>query len=312
VAEARAARRARRARRRLGRPRPRPGARPPSRRGYRPLLDESAGAAEADAAFWARTLLDGLGVAAPPTDPALAGRLEALARRGEALVDGMDFSYLFDPQRKIFATGYRLADADGPGRLDSSYYDLLASEARLASFIAIAKGDVPQSHWFRLGRPVTSIDGQPALLSWSATMFEYLMPLLVMKTTRTRSSTRAAGWRCAGSASRGKLGVPGHLEVGHSRPPGNYQYRAFGVPGLGLKRGLADDVVVAPYARAATGWPPGSGGQPKRLAREGLEGKYGYYEAIDYTPRKTYGPGRRGRPRPWRRREGVLALTTRA
>src|SRR5262249_21011941 len=124
---------------------------------------------------------DGLREPVAATAPDLAARLEALARRGEALVDEMDFSFLFDAQRRIFAIGYRLADADGPGRLDPSYYDLLASEARLASFIAIAKGDVPQAHWFRLGRPVTSVDGQPALLSWSATMFEYLMPLLVMK-----------------------------------------------------------------------------------------------------------------------------------
>ena len=104
-----------------------------------------------------------------------------LARRCRDLANGMHFGFLYDRTRHLFAIGYRLADADGPGRLDSSYYDLLASEARLASFLAIANGDVPQPHWFRLGRLAVSVDGVPTLLSWSATMFEYLMPLLLMR-----------------------------------------------------------------------------------------------------------------------------------
>ena len=93
----------------------------------------------------------------------------------------MNFKFLYDPHRHLFTIGHRLADAEGPERPDPSYYDLLASEARLASFLAIAKGDVPESHWFRLGRTVTSVHGAPVLLSWSASMFEYLMPLLVMR-----------------------------------------------------------------------------------------------------------------------------------
>src|SRR4030095_8725880 len=92
--------------------------------------------------------------------------LEALAARAGTFADGMRFQFLYDTQREIFSIGYRLGDAEGPGRLDASYYDLLASEARLASFIAIAKGDVPQRHWFHLGRLVTSVNGAPALLSW--------------------------------------------------------------------------------------------------------------------------------------------------
>src|SRR6185369_15445446 len=107
--------------------------------------------------------------------------LDDLARRAIALFDGMNFRFLYDAQRQLFTIGYRLADADGPGRRDPSFYDLLASEARLASFLAIAKGDVPESHWFHLGRAVTRVHGAPVLLSWSATMFEYLMPLLVMR-----------------------------------------------------------------------------------------------------------------------------------
>src|SRR4029079_4991863 len=108
--------------------------------------------------------------------------LDDLAARAVALFDGMELTFLYDPQRQLFTIGYRLADDEGPGRRDASYYDLLASEARGASFLAIAKGDVPESHWFHLGRPVTSIHGAPVLLSWSATMFEYLMPLLLMRT----------------------------------------------------------------------------------------------------------------------------------
>ena len=104
-----------------------------------------------------------------------------LAARATSLVDGMNFRMLLDPKRLLFSIGYRLADADGPGRLDASYYDLLASEARVASFLAIAKGDVSEAHWFRLGRPATSVRGVPVLLSWSGTAFEYLMPLLVMR-----------------------------------------------------------------------------------------------------------------------------------
>ncbi len=102
----------------------------------------------------------------------------------------MNFRFLFEPKRQLFAIGYRLADADSPGRLDASYYDLLASEARLASFIAIAKGDVAEMHWFRLGRSITSVHGAPVLLSWSATLFEYLMPLLVMRTLPEHAARR--------------------------------------------------------------------------------------------------------------------------
>ena len=171
-----------------------------------------------------------------------------------ALADAMDFRFLYDPQRRIFSIGYRLADAEGPARLDASYYDLLASESRLASFLAIAKGDVPQAHWFHLGRLLTSIQGSPTLLSWSATMFEYLMPLLVMRsypeTLLDLSCQMAVRRQKEYGAERG---IPwGISESGYNvvDRADNYQYKAFGVPGLGLKRGLADDLVVAPYATA--------------------------------------------------------------
>src|SRR6185503_4865198 len=127
--------------------------------------------------------LQGLAAGSTPegTAPDRSSQLDRLAARAVALFDGMNFEFLYDPQRQLFTIGYRLADDEGPGRRDQSYYDLLASESRLASFLAIAKGDVPESHWFHLGRIVTSVRGAPVLLSWSATMFEYLMPLLLMR-----------------------------------------------------------------------------------------------------------------------------------
>lgn len=216
--------------------------------------------------------------------PVLAGRITAL-------VDAMQFRFLLDPARQLFSIGYRLADAEGPGRLDAAYYDLLASEARLASFIAIAKGDVPELHWFRLGRPVTSVRGAPVLLSWSGTLFEYLMPLLVMRShpgTLLDASCRLVVHRQMDYAH--SAGVPwGISESAYNLVDrqGTYQYKAFGVPGLGLKRGLGHEVVVAPYATAlALAIDPGPATANLRvLAATGLDGEYGLFDAIDYTHR---------------------------
>ena len=223
--------------------------------------------------------------------PGAPERLAALAARAAAFADAMRFGFLYDPQRRIFATGYRLADADGPGRLDSSHYDLLASEARLASFLAIARGEVPQAHWFRLGRLVTSVDGSPTLLSWGATLFEYLMPLLLMRSypqtlldqtchmavraQRRYGAERGVPWGISESA----FNVVDRHET--------YQYKSFGVPGLGLKRGLGDELVVAPYATALAAMvePAQAVRNLRRLAAQGLAGAYGFYEAIDYTHR---------------------------
>jgi len=213
----------------------------------------------------------------------------ALAARALRLADEMNFGFLLDPKRRLFAIGYRPADAGGAGRLDASFYDLLASEVRLASFIAIAKGDVPQVHWFHLGRSLTSVRGAPVLLSWSATLFEYLMPLLIMRTypnTLLDESCQTAVRRQMDYAAA--RGVPwGISESAYNLVDrhGTYQYKAFGIPGLGLKRGLGDEVVVSPYstALALPIDPAASTANLRRLATLGLEGEYGFFDAIDYT-----------------------------
>ncbi len=258
---------------------------------------------QSEAIYWSRALA--AAVATPVEDPAgLGTRLQALAQRVLTFVDDMRFDFLYDWQRQIFVIGYRLADAEGTGRLDPYFYDLLASEARLASFVAIAKGDVPDSHWFHLGRLLTSVDGASTLLSWSASLFEYLMPLLVMKSypgTLLDQSCRRAVRR---HIEYGKQqGVPWGISesglnvVDHQ---GTYQYKAFGVPGLGLKRGLGDELVVAPYATALAAMvdPERAAHNFRRLAREGLSGPYGFYEAIDYTHRKTDDAESVSEPRP--------------
>jgi cyclic beta-1,2-glucan synthetase len=211
--------------------------------------------------------------------------LGKLADRCRELAD-IDYEFLYDRERHLLAIGYNVADH----RRDASYYDLLASEARLASFVAIAQGKLPQEHWFSLGRALTTSGGKPALLSWSGSMFEYLMPLLVMPTydgTLLDETYRAVVQRQI--AYGRERDVPwGISESGYAKTDAqlNYQYRAFGVPGLGFKRGLADDLVVAPYASAMALMidPQRACANLHRLSDEGRLGDYGFYEATDYTP----------------------------
>ncbi|HET8680034.1 MAG TPA: glucoamylase family protein, partial [bacterium] len=240
--------------------------------------------------------------ASTPLDPAqmedaegLAVRLEILADRALALVDGMNFRFLYDAQRKLFAIGFRLADAEGPGRLDPGFYDLMASEARLASFITIAKGDVPQEHWFHLGRLLVTANGRPTLVSWGASMFEYLMPFLLMKrytgTLLDQSARNALKLQIAHARSHGVPWGISESAFGFVDRAGHYQYKAFGVPGLGLKRGLENELVISPYstALAALVDPEAAVRNMRRLSSAGLEGRYGYYEAIDYAPPAPFG-----------------------
>jgi cyclic beta-1,2-glucan synthetase len=254
--------------------------------------DEMSPARSSDIAFWTAAVGDGVAAVGAAPEATSADALVRLAQRASALASGMRFDFLYDRRRRIFSIGYRLADAEGPGRRDTSFYDLLASEARLASFVAIAKGDVPQHHWFHLGRLVTSIDGRATLMSWGGTMFEYLMPQLLLRSypgTLLDQSCRASLRRQIEYGS--ERGVPwGISESAYAFTDrfGNYQYKAFGVPGLGFKRGLADDLVVAPYATALGSLidPAAAASNFVRLARTGVDGRFGFYESIDHRPRK--------------------------
>ncbi len=210
--------------------------------------------------------------------------IETMAQQVAGLAD-MNYDFLYDKRRHLLAIGYNVAER----RQDTSFYDMLASESRLANFVAIAQGKLPQESWFALGRLLTPTAGGAALLSWSGSMFEYLMPLLVMPTyenTLLDNTYRTSVKRQI--AYGNQCGVAwGISESGYNTVDAalNYQYRAFGVPGLGLKRGLAEDLVITPYASALALMvaPEAACRNLQRLGAEGLAGKFGFYEAIDYT-----------------------------
>ncbi len=225
------------------------------------------------------------------TSRTLLEQAALLVQDFDEIIAAVDFRFLFDENKKLMVIGYNLDS----GRRDQNYYDLLASEARLASLVAIAKGDLPETHWFVLGRPMTDSEGGKMLLSWSGTMFEYLMPLLVcedfsgtlldetskavVRAQRRYASHQSIPWGISESAYAG---------VDFEK---NYQYRAFGVPGLGLKRGLSEDLVIAPYASALALAvdPLAAIRNLRRLMREGAYGAYGFYDAVDYTPERLRG-----------------------
>jgi cyclic beta-1,2-glucan synthetase len=204
------------------------------------------------------------------------------------IVEEMNFSFLIDPQRKVFAIGFNVENE----KLDNSFYDLLASEARLTGFVAIAKGEIPQDHWFKLGRALTPVDSSRALISWTATMFEYLMPILVMRDydgTLLNQTYRSIVARQIEYAAENNVPWGISESAYNARDLQlNYQYQAFGVPGLGLKRGLSDDLVISPYstALAAIVSPGAAMGNFRRLVKEGALARFGFYEAIDYTPER--------------------------
>ncbi|MFO2458749.1 glucoamylase family protein [Pseudomonas aeruginosa] len=218
--------------------------------------------------------------------PLLEARVRSVAKQARAFVAGMDFAFLFNTERDLFSIGYSLAD----NSLDSSCYDLLASEARLASLIAIAKGDVPTRHWFRLGRTATPVGTASALISWSGSMFEYLMPSLVMRAPVGSLLEQSNHLVVEVQQAYGrKKGVPWGISESAFNARDlefTYQYSNFGVPGLGLKRGLAENLVVAPYATglAAMIKPRAALFNYARLAELGARGRYGFYEALDFTP----------------------------
>ncbi len=216
---------------------------------------------------------------------ALVSRYASMSTKAQQFVNEMDFRFLYQYQRHVFHIGFNL-DA---GQLDHNFYDLLASEARIASIIAIAKGEVPQTHWMHLGRPLTRVEDTFVLLSWSATMFEYLMPPLFLRSYEGTLLSESSQGAVLHQIAYGKRkGIPwGISESGFYRFDANqnYQYRAFGIPGLGFKRGLADDLVISPYASLmAIGFQPHAVVHNLTdLAKLKMIGLYGVFESIDFT-----------------------------
>ncbi|WP_306461346.1 glucoamylase family protein, partial [Burkholderia multivorans] len=248
-----------------------------------------------DVLFWAQALEHAVqghcrdATRTPDEADVLNKRLHTLADTALQMAYAMEFGFLLDPVRNLLSIGYAVAD----GRLDPGNYDLLASEARLASFVAIAKGDVPARHWFRLGRLATPIGHGAALISWSGSMFEYLMPSLVM---RAPDSSLLARTNHLVVRRQIAYGDGLHLPWGMSESAYNtrdieltYQYSSFGVPELGLKRDLDQNLVVAPYATALAAMvaPDAAARNFERLRAAGACGRFGFYEALDYTPARV-------------------------
>ncbi len=215
----------------------------------------------------------------------LTGLLPRLAEEAVALADEMEFAPLYDRGRRLFHIGYNVSS----GIVDNHFYDLLATEARLASYHAIAKGEVPIEHWFRLGRPVIAAGGHAALMSWNGSMFEYLMPRLLLRPDP--ESLLGNGELMAveiqkeyGRHHRVPWGIS-ESAWGARDPEHNFRYHAFGVPRLGLRRGLDLDMVVAPYASMlAVGIDPDAViPNLRRISEMGGEGPMGYFDALDFT-----------------------------
>lgn len=222
------------------------------------------------------------------SNEALILRLGEMIERIDRLIEETSFLPLFDNKRKLFSIGYNEEEE----QLTKSYYDLLASEARQASLISIARGEVKKEHWFMLNRTLTEVNGYKGLISWTGTMFEYLMPLLIMKDypDTLLHETYDFVIRCQkdyGSRRKVPWGVSesGYYNFDFRL---SYQYKAFGIPSLGLKRGLINDTVIAPYATvlALMVNPKEAYKNLTVLKREGLDSPYGFYEAIDYTPER--------------------------
>ena len=216
-------------------------------------------------------------------------RLLVLENAFRAMAMAMEFGFLFDRARQLLSIGFLISES----AMDPNCYDLLASEARLASFFAIAKGDIPARHWFRLGRAATPVTRGAALISWSGSMFEYLMPPLVMRAPTGSLLEQTDRLVVRRQIEYGaKLGLP----WGISKSAYNardleltYQYSNFGVPGLGLKRGLGENRVIAPYATGLATMvdPSAAAANFKRLTTIGARGRYGFYEAVDFTPTRV-------------------------
>ena len=256
---------------------------------------ESGDARESDLQYWSRAILTAIVEhrddleSAPVQIADRRARLIALEDGFRAMAMEMQFGFLFDAERQLLSIGYSIPDS----ALDANCYDLLASEARLASFFAIAKGDLPARHWFRLGRAAIPVSRGSALISWSGSMFEYLMPPLVMRApfgSLLDQTDRLIVRRQI------EYGVARGLPWGVSESAYNardleftYQYSNFGVPGLGLKRGLGDSSVVAPYATGLATMidARAAAANFETLKEMGALGRHGFFEALDFTPSRV-------------------------
>ncbi len=215
----------------------------------------------------------------------LLDRSNNLQKKIDFYLERMEFNFLFDKQREVFYLGYQVES----GKLDKNHYDLLASEARTASLFAISQNEVPRSHWLHMARPFTSIKGIPTLVSWNGSMFEYLMPNLYNKVYPGTLLHQTSKGAVAAQMDYGnQINVPwGISESSYYRfdQADNYQYKGFGIPSLGRKRGLANDLVIAPYASlmAIDLNPKAVLKNISALNSEGAMGHFGFYESIDYT-----------------------------
>ena len=232
---------------------------------------------------WLQQMHTAIDEAATPATERIS-RIEELAGQCEEFSE-IEYDFLLEPATGLLHIGYNVEEH----RKDNGFYDLLASEVRLGIFVGIAQGKLPQESWFALGRLLTNSGEDPILLSWSGSMFEYLMPQLVMpsyENTLLAQTSKAMVRRQIEYA--GQHGTPwGISESAYNLVDANlnYQYRAFGIPGLGLNRGLEDNLVIAPYASmlALMILPEKAVANLQVLSKKGMEGEYGFYEAVDYT-----------------------------
>ena len=251
------------------------------------LSQSSAGPSEAN---WLDALQQAMTEGARRQEQ-LAQDIRDLGERCGALAYGMDFKFLYDPEVRLFFVGYN----NSVGQMDQSHYDLLATEARLASFFAIAKHDVPIKHWYAFSRPITRLQGKPSILSWNGSMFEYLMPPIFLPSNRDtllgESEVTAIDYQRAYAAQRGVPWGISESAFGVADSSNNYQYRAFGVPGLGIRRGLTEDLVVSPYATALAlcAKPSTAVKNLRRLAELGAVSCYGFWDALDFTQARLTG-----------------------
>ncbi len=246
---------------------------------------EQEGAASEEVRVWTVALAKNILSHERDATPVALERYTTLAARLESFVAEMDFSFLYDSERHLLSIGYNVSEH----KLDENRYDLLASEVRLTSLVAIAKNDIPTKHWFTLGRPLTLVNSQATLLSWSGSMFEYLMPTLVMRSPLEslleRTEIQSVEEQIAyGLAQNVPWGISESAFSSRDRAL-TYQYKAFGVPELGFKRGLEADIVIAPYATllAALVEPQLASTNMARLTTLDVLKRYGFYDALDFT-----------------------------